>query len=77
LVRLGGSLALLAGTSQTELTLDEPLPLCELARRVGVEPSLVMVYAVNGTVQRADFAPADGDEVVLVPAVAGGGPASD
>ena len=73
-VRFGGSLAALAGTSQTELTLGEPLPLREIARRAGVSPQSVMLYSVNGTVQRADFAPADGDEVLLVPAVAGGGP---
>ncbi len=72
-VKLGGSLAALAGFTETELLVQGgPLPLHEVARQAGIPPSLVMLYAVNGVVQPADFTPADGDEVLLVPAVAGG-----
>ncbi len=71
-VRLGGNLATLAGFAEKEMLVQGRPPLHEVARQAGITPSLVMVYAVNGIVQPADFTPADGDEVLLVPAVAGG-----
>ncbi|MDA8216622.1 MAG: MoaD/ThiS family protein [Dehalococcoidales bacterium] len=71
-VKLGASLASLVGKSETELQLEGPLPLREVAERVGVSPNLVMLYVVNGALQTAEVCPADGDEVLLVPAVAGG-----
>jgi molybdopterin converting factor small subunit len=72
-VKLGGNLATLAGKAQADLELAEPLPLREVAQRAGVSPQLVMLYAVNGTVRPAEYCPGEGDEVLLVPAVAGGG----
>lgn len=71
-VRLGGGLAAAAGFTETEATVESSTSLAELAGLVGVSPSMVMLYAVNGTVREPTYPLKDGDEVLLVPAVSGG-----
>lgn len=71
-VRLGGGLAAVAGFSETEVTGEHSMSLVELAGLVGISPSLVMLYAVNGKVREAAYRLEDGDEVLLIPAVSGG-----
>ncbi|MCL4466369.1 MAG: MoaD/ThiS family protein [Chloroflexi bacterium] len=71
-VKLGGTLAELAGTKQLCVELPGEPTLAEVAALVGVAPNLVMLYAVNGTLRAADYRPSPGDEVLLIPAVAGG-----
>lgn len=46
--------------------------LSDLMRVIGVPPEMVMLYQVNGKVERSDYLVRDGDEVVAIPAVAGG-----
>lgn len=71
-VRLGGSLAEIAGCALCEVALDEGVTLAEIAARVGISPNLVMLYSVSGRLRPANHAPEPGDEVLLIPAVAGG-----
>lgn len=73
-VRLAGNLASRANGARgdIELLLDQTIPLRDIAHQVGVEPHLVMLYAVNGTPRPELFRPDDGDTVLLVPAVSGG-----
>lgn len=73
-LRLGGSLPEITGCVRCDLILDEGVTLAELATQAGVSPRLVMLYSVNGTLRTADYEPVPGDEVLLIPAVAGGEP---
>ncbi|MHB1132371.1 MAG: MoaD/ThiS family protein [Chloroflexota bacterium] len=71
-VRLGGSLAQMTGADLYEVRLDEALTVAAAAALVGVSPDLVMLYCVNGTLRPPEHRPMAGDEVLLIPAVAGG-----
>lgn len=71
-LRLGGSLAELVGGPLLEVELDEGQTLADVATQAGVSPRLVMLYSVNGALRPAEYRPTLGDQVLLIPAVAGG-----
>lgn len=73
-VKLIGTLPALLKRSDAESVVEvEPgATLVDLMRVMSISPQLVMVFAVNGKVQRGDYELHDGDEVAVMPAVAGG-----
>ena len=73
-VRLTGTLPSLLRRDAAEVMaeVEQGSTLVDVMRAINVPPQVVMIYQVNGKVQRSDFQPEDGDEVVVIPAVAGG-----
>jgi molybdopterin converting factor small subunit len=71
-LKLGGSLAELGGGPLLEVGLEEGQTLADVATQSGVSPRLVMLYSVNGVLRPAEYRPVAGDEILLIPAVAGG-----
>lgn len=73
-VKLSGTLPSLLKRDRAEVVteVDPGTTLVDIMRAINVPPQLVMIYQVNGKVQRSDFQPKDGDEIVAIPAVAGG-----
>ncbi len=73
-VRLTGTLPSLLKRDAAEVMaeVEQGSTLVDVMRAINVPPQVVMIYQVNGKVQRSDFQPEDGDEVVVIPAVAGG-----
>jgi molybdopterin converting factor small subunit len=71
-VKLGGTLADVVGSRQLQVELSDGVPLSEIAGRVGISSGMVMLYAVNGSLRSANYCPEPGDEVLFIPAVAGG-----
>ena len=54
------------------LELPGPVSIREILGRLGVKPELIATALVNGTRQRTDFVPGDGDEITFISPVAGG-----
>jgi molybdopterin converting factor small subunit len=71
-VKTAGSLAIVSGVDCADVETIEQSTLQDVVRQLGVAPELIMLYAVNGTLQAAGYRPQNGDEVVLIPAVSGG-----
>lgn len=73
-VKLSGTLPALLKRDEAQVIAEvEPgSTLVDVMRAINVPPQVVMIYQVNGKVQRSDFQPEDGDEIVAIPAVAGG-----
>lgn len=73
-VRLTGTLPSLLKRDSAELTaeVEKGSSLVDVMRAINVPPQVVMIYQVNGKVRTSDYEPDDGDEIVVIPAVAGG-----
>ena len=73
-VRLTGTLPSLLKRDSAELTaeVEKGSSLVDVMRSINVPPQVVMIYQVNGKVRTSDYQPDDGDEIVVIPAVAGG-----
>jgi molybdopterin converting factor small subunit len=73
-VRFSGVLPSLLHVPASELAVEAApgSTLGDLMRQLEVPEGAAMAYAVNGRVRPAEFKPADGDEIVAIPSIAGG-----
>jgi len=73
-VRLLGTLPALLKREESSFEVDVPAgsSLADVVRVIGIPDSLVMIFTVNGRVYGREYQPSDGDEIGVLPAVAGG-----
>lgn len=74
-VRLAGALPRLIGSGCSEMELEVPpeATLAEILPLIGVKPGLAMLYSVGGELRPTTYRPCEGEEIVVIPAVSGGG----